>query len=121
VDMRSCVRLRKVITAARGQPHCQFNSHIREYRKATDKLNTFKGDGGRLRFTDKYWGSAVIPDRTAGEARFQLANRTAGGLQASSWEGANCRARSFAQRRPASSQAESQHDRQLQSRHRSFL
>jgi len=33
--------------------------------KATGKLNAFKGDGGWLGFTDKYWGSAVIPDQTA--------------------------------------------------------
>src|ERR1700722_9490710 len=39
--------------------------------KATGKLNAFKGDGGWLGFTDKYWGSAVIPDQTAPiEARF---------------------------------------------------
>ena len=39
--------------------------------KATGRLNTFKGDGGWLGFTDKYWGSAVIPDQTAPiEARF---------------------------------------------------
>ncbi|HTZ66392.1 MAG TPA: membrane protein insertase YidC [Roseiarcus sp.] len=32
---------------------------------------TFKGEGGWLGFTDKYWGSAVIPDQTAPiEARF---------------------------------------------------
>ena len=39
--------------------------------KATGRLNAFKGDGGWLGFTDKYWGSAVIPDQTAPiEARF---------------------------------------------------
>jgi YidC/Oxa1 family membrane protein insertase len=39
--------------------------------KATGKINAFKGDGGWLGFTDKYWGSAVIPDQTAPiEARF---------------------------------------------------
>jgi len=39
--------------------------------KATGKVNTFKGDGGWLGFTDKYWGSAVIPVQTAPiEARF---------------------------------------------------
>ena len=39
--------------------------------KATGKVNAFKGEGGWLGFTDKYWGSAVIPDQTAPiEARF---------------------------------------------------
>jgi YidC/Oxa1 family membrane protein insertase len=39
--------------------------------KATGKLDAFKGDGGWLGFTDKYWGSAVIPAQTAPiEARF---------------------------------------------------
>jgi YidC/Oxa1 family membrane protein insertase len=39
--------------------------------KETGKVRAFKGDGGWLGFTDKYWGSAVIPDQTAPiEARF---------------------------------------------------
>jgi YidC/Oxa1 family membrane protein insertase len=39
--------------------------------KATGKLDAFKGDGGWLGFTDKYWGSAVIPAQNAPiEARF---------------------------------------------------
>ena len=39
--------------------------------KDTGKLRAFKGDGGWLGFTDKYWGSAVIPDQSAPiEARF---------------------------------------------------
>jgi YidC/Oxa1 family membrane protein insertase len=39
--------------------------------KATGKVDSFKGDGGWLGFTDKYWGSAVIPAQTAPiEARF---------------------------------------------------
>jgi YidC/Oxa1 family membrane protein insertase len=39
--------------------------------KDTGRMRAFKGDGGWLGFTDKYWGSAVIPDQTAPiEARF---------------------------------------------------
>ncbi len=39
--------------------------------KDTGKVRAYKGDGGWLGFTDKYWGSAVIPDQTAPiEARF---------------------------------------------------
>jgi YidC/Oxa1 family membrane protein insertase len=39
--------------------------------KATGKVNAFNGDGGWLGFTDKYWGSAIIPVQTAPiEARF---------------------------------------------------
>ena len=39
--------------------------------KATGKVEAYKGDGGWLGFTDKYWGSAVIPDQTAPiEARY---------------------------------------------------
>jgi YidC/Oxa1 family membrane protein insertase len=39
--------------------------------KAAGKVNAFKGDGGWLGFTDKYWGSAVMPAQTAPiEARF---------------------------------------------------
>jgi YidC/Oxa1 family membrane protein insertase len=33
--------------------------------KATGKLEAYKGDGGWLGFTDKYWGSAIIPDQSA--------------------------------------------------------
>ena len=39
--------------------------------KDTGRKRAFKGDGGWLGFTDKYWGSAVIPDQAAPiEARF---------------------------------------------------
>jgi YidC/Oxa1 family membrane protein insertase len=39
--------------------------------KDTGRVRAFKGDGGWLGFTDKYWGSAVIPSQTAPiEARF---------------------------------------------------
>src|SRR5271155_83567 len=40
--------------------------------KDTGRVRSFKGDGGWLGFTDKYWGSAVIPQQTAPiEARFK--------------------------------------------------
>ncbi|MGD0563708.1 MAG: membrane protein insertase YidC [Roseiarcus sp.] len=39
--------------------------------KATGKVSAFKGDGGWLGFTDKYWASAIIPDQAEPiEARF---------------------------------------------------
>ena len=39
--------------------------------KDTGKVRAYKGVGGWLGFTDKYWGSAVIPDQTAPiDARF---------------------------------------------------
>ena len=42
--------------------------------KDAGKPRAFAGDGGWLGFTDKYWGSAIIPDQTAPiEARFSAA------------------------------------------------
>ena len=39
--------------------------------KETGRIRELKGDGGWLGFTDKYWGSAIIPDQTeAIDARF---------------------------------------------------
>jgi YidC/Oxa1 family membrane protein insertase len=46
--------------------------------KDTGKVRAFKGVGGWLGFTDKYWGSAVIPEQTAPiDARFSAS----GGMQ----------------------------------------
>ena len=42
--------------------------------KATGKTDTYSGPGGWLGFTDKYWGTAVIPDQTEPiDARFSAA------------------------------------------------
>ena len=45
-----------------GQEHAPTYAAI---DKATGKVEAYKGDGGWLGFTDKYWGSAIIPDQTA--------------------------------------------------------
>ena len=51
-----------------GQEHAPTYASI---DKATGKVEAYKGDGGWLGFTDKYWGSAIIPDQTAPiEARY---------------------------------------------------
>ena len=51
-----------------GQEHAPTYATI---DKATGKTEAYKGDGGWLGFTDKYWGSAIIPDQTAPiEARY---------------------------------------------------
>ena len=45
--------------------------------KDTGRARAYQGDGGWLGFTDKYWGSAVIPDQTAPiEARFSASGTT---------------------------------------------
>ena len=50
--------------------------------KETGRIRELKGDGGWLGFTDKYWGSAIIPDQTEPiDARFSRErNGAAGGL-----------------------------------------
>ena len=41
--------------------------------KAAGRVESYQGDGGWLGFTDKYWGSAVIPNQTAPiEARYSV-------------------------------------------------
>ena len=45
-----------------GQEHAPTYASI---DKATGKAEAYKGDGGWLGFTDKYWASAVIPEQTA--------------------------------------------------------
>jgi YidC/Oxa1 family membrane protein insertase len=45
--------------------------------KETGRIRELKGDGGWLGFTDKYWGSAIIPDQSEGiDARFSASGTT---------------------------------------------
>ena len=45
--------------------------------KETGRIRELKGDGGWLGFTDKYWGSAIIPDQSEPiDARFSASGTT---------------------------------------------
>ena len=75
-DIRCCTRgswaSSPVATRRRWPSRCRFKkSPTPRSKRTTGRVRSFKGDGGWLGFTDKYWGSAVIPDQTAPiEARF---------------------------------------------------